>query len=178
MRSLIITAFMIMLFALGLLQSGCGSRKVDVDILKQSEKIDEGSKDKGEEKKESEVKKENKEENKADKTEEVVTTVVKETYNPDGSINKRTTTTKKENRTDRSTNNKSSSESLKSFEYKSWIKTYWKTVTIKVKEKHKVSETSNTSFYVVIGVLGGIALLFLWLYVKARKRITQMPSMF
>ncbi len=178
MKSLIVTAIMIIMVALGLIQSGCGSRKSNVDLLKQSEKIDEGSKDKGEEKSETEKKSESKEENKNDKTEDIVTTVVEDHLNDKGEVIKRVTSTKTEKRTDRSVSNKSASESLKTFEYKSWVKTYWKTVTIKVKEKHKQTESSNTAFYVVIGILGGIALLFGYLYVKTRRRVTQLPSMF
>lgn len=177
MKSITITAFIIMLLILGILQS-CGVRKSNVDILKQSESTKEGGKDKGEEKKESESKSESKEETKVDKSEEVVTTRVEEEIDSNGKVNKRTTTTSKEKRTDNTKQSKSSSEQLKMFEYKSWVKTYYKVITIRIKDKTKDTESDNRSWVIAVGVLGSIALLFGFLYVKARRAITHRESMF
>ena len=177
MKSITITAFIIMLLILGILQS-CGVRKSNVDILKQSESTKEGGKDKGEDKKESESKSESKEETKVDKSEEVVTTKVEEEIDSNGKVNKRTTTTSKEKRTDNSQMNKSSSDQSKTFEYKSWVKTYYKVITIRTKEKSKDVEVDNRGWVIVVGLLGAIALLFGFMYVKARRAITHRESMF
>lgn len=172
----IILILLLVMIVAGILQS-CGVRKSQVEINKQSEKVDEGSKDKGEEKKESESKSESKEEIKADKSEEITTTKVEEEIDSNGKVNKRTTTTSTEKRKDNSSSNKSTSNQSKSFEYKSWVKTYWKVVTIKTKEKSKETKTDNTGWIVGLVFLGGIALLFLFLYAKIRRKLSNATSM-
>lgn len=167
MKVILYTAF------IALMLLGCGSRKSNVDLFKQSEKTNEGSKEKSEETNKTEATKETNEVKQKDKTEEVVTTKVEESLNPDGSVNKRTTTTKTEKRKDNSQTTKKGSETSKTFDYKTFSKTYWKEITIRVKEKHKQVEVSNVIIYVILGVIGCFAMLMTFLYIKTRNKLTE-----
>lgn len=167
MRVIIYTAF------IALMLCACGARKSNVDLFKQSEKTKEESKERSEERVEINSEKNYVEIKQKDKTEEIVTTKVEEKLNPDGSVNKRTTTTKTEKRKDNSQTNKKSSESLKSFQYKTFTKTYWKEIIIRIKEKHKQTESSNLYWILALFFLGGIALLFGYLYLKTRRKLTE-----
>jgi cobalamin biosynthesis protein CobT len=164
--------------ALALMLLGCGTRKSNVDLFKQSEKTNEGSKEKSEETNKTEATKETSEVNKKDKSELVVTTTVFEKLDSSGRVKERTSTTKSETRKDNSQTNKKSSESLKTFTYKTFTKTYWKEVTIRIKEKHKQTESSNLYWILALAFLGGLVVLFGFLYVKARRAITHRESMF
>jgi len=76
------------------------------------------------------------------------------------------------------TSDKSASEQLKTFSYKTWVKTYWKVVTIRTKEKSKDVSVSNLGWIVGVVVLGGLALLFGFLYAKTKRKLVNATSVF
>lgn len=159
--------------ALVLILLSCGTRKSNVDLFKQSEKTNEGSKEKSEEKVETNSEKNYVEVKMRDKSELVYTTVVKEKLDSSGKVKERTSTTKSETRKDNSQTNKKSSETSKTFAYKTFTKTYWKEITIRIKEKHKQTKSSNLYWILALAFLGGLVVLFAYLYLKGRKKLAE-----
>lgn len=168
--SVIVGFVMLVLFVLGLIQS-CGSRKVETQISKTETKVKEESKDTGSQSNQTESSTKVIEAEKNDKVEENLTRRVEELYNENGQLIKRITELTNNKSTDKSTKDKSFLNSLISFEYKTWVKTYYKTITIRIKEKSKETKANNNAFYIVIGVLGALAIVLGYLYYNARSRL-------
>lgn len=161
--------FMLLLIA-GLCQS-CGSRKAQTQIAKTEVKAKEESKDSGTQKSQTESSTKVIEAEKNDKVDENITRRVEELYNENGQLIKRITELINTKSTYKSTKDKSVLESLISFEYKTWVKTYYKVITIHTKEKSKESKTNNNAFYIVIGILGVLVIVLGWLYYKDKSKV-------
>lgn len=174
-RAIVFGVVMIILFLLGLFQS-CGSRKVETQISKTETKVKEESKDTGTQSNQTESSTKVIEAEKNDKVEENLTRRVEELYNENGQLIKRITELTNIKLTDKSTKDKSVLNSLISFEYKTWVKTYYKTITIRIKEKTKETKANNNAFYIVIGVLGALAIVLGWLYFKERQKVKKVIS--
>lgn len=169
-RAIIFGIIIFVLFILGLFQS-CGARKSQVEIAKS--KVEEKSQGKEESKESSQTESstESKSKDSTDKSEEIYTKRIEELYSENGQLIKRITELSNQKSTDKSVNTKSSSETLKTFKYKTWIKTYWKTITIRTKEKTKATEANNNALYICIAFLGGLVILLGYLYYSARSKL-------
>lgn len=161
---IVISVVMLLLIIAGLFQS-CGMRKVETQIAKTEVKSENEGSASGKETNQTTSSTVSNAVEKKDITNESTSTKVKEKIGSDGKVIERTTTTKKSNTVNKSQKSKSSAESLKTFQYKTFKTSYRETITIHTKDKSKVSETSNEYLYIVIALLGGLSI---WLGFKKK----------
>jgi len=172
MKNLAWTLFILILLVLGIMQSGCGSRRSQVNIQKDSDKNVEKTTDKGEVTKESSTKEESKASEQAAKVNEKQEQRITELYSENGTLKSRITELINSRDTDNSKKEESRSYLTKLRVDSNFYTTVYKDRTITKCIKEKSVKTSNVAFYVVIGVLGAIALLFGYLYIKVRCKLT------
>jgi len=168
---LILTALMLMLLVMGILQS-CGSRKSEVSIQKDVDKSTEKSTNEGNVSKEGSTKGVSTKSEQADKTDELQEKKITELYDSLGRIQKRVVEL-----TNRKVVDKGSKAESRLYETKinidsNFYTTVYRDRLITKYVKSKETLTNNTAFYVVIGLLVAIALLFFFLYVKVRAKAT------
>lgn len=167
MKVIIYTAF------IALMLCACGTRRVETDILKQSDKSKEKIVNEGEIKKESSTTEESKKSEQVAKVNEKQEQRITELYNENGSLKSRITELINSKDIDNSKKEESRSYITKIRVDSNFYNTIYRTKIVTLYIKDKKSETSNIAFYVVIGILGALVVLFCYLYLKGRKKLTE-----
>lgn len=152
---------------------GCGTRKVATDILKQSDKEVEKTTNEGEVKKESSTTEESKSSEQVAKVNEKQEQRVIELYDSLGRLKQRITELVNSKDTDNSKKEESRSYVTKIRVDSNFTNTIYRTKTITLYVKEKNSESSNLYWILALSFLGGVALLFVYLYLKTRRKLTE-----
>lgn len=146
---------------------GCGSRKTDTNISKQSSEVRQSVSTESKEKQTEKSTAEKSEENKNDIThkETVKQTIIE--FGNDGKPTKQTITETKRYRTDKSTNNKKEKLTINKTHLKHSVANRDIRQTITIKEKQKKTWANNYGLPAlgIVAILGVLA----WLYFKFKK---------
>lgn len=156
-----------------LLLSACGSRRVQTDILKQSDKSTEKIVNEGEVKKESSTTEESKSSEQVAKVNEKQEQRVTELYDSLGRLKQRITELVNSKDIDNSKKEESRSYIAKIRVDSIFNNTIYRTKVVTLYVKEKKSETSNLYWILALAFLGGLALLFGYLYLKTRRKLTE-----
>lgn len=143
---------------------GCGTRKVDVDTSKRSSEVKQTEKTEDKTKEQGGAKSETREEEKKDVTNTETTEKTTTEFGTDGKPTKTVTEKITRNLTDKSTRSKTRIDSLYFYINRDIIKQNNITETIKIKDKSKSTEVSNTQWAWV--AFGSIALIILVFFLK------------
>ncbi len=149
--------------------SGCSSRKVNTSILKTTDTSKEQIDTNGQTKKEdvSEVTKSSEE--KINKVDEDKTVVVTEKFD-NGALKERTTETRNVRKTDNSNKKESSVEKRKIYLDSVFVNRVYKTEKHTSKSKDKDTDVTNYALYWMLGVVGIVLIVALFLYLYIRKK--------
>jgi len=167
MKAIIYTAFICLMLC------ACGTRKVQTDILKQSDKEVEKTTNKGEVKKESSTTEESNSSEQVAKVNEKQEQRITELYSENGTLKSRITELINSRDIDNSKKEESRSYVTKIRVDSNFTNTIYRTKTITLYVKEKKSESSNLYWILALSFLGGIALLFGYLYLKTRCKLTE-----
>lgn len=145
---------------------GCGSRKTNTDISKQSSSVEQKSETKSEEKQTEQRKSEKSEENRNDITDvETVKTTTTE-YDTDGKPIKQTTTETTRSKTDKSTNSKKENHVVNKTRLIKQVQYGYIRKTIEINNKLKSTSRTDWSVYAFFSLLGLNVLYFGIMYVR------------